>query len=427
MPPDTSHKNSEPAAEASPEPGTSQGAAETTTAGTSQEKQQADIQAAEAEVAARKSEKGTGPIYSLLIDKQSPLLGIKWGGSVFVDAPLNGEPDNAQVTLRRLKLTFWKSFGPNWQIKLSAQYNKTGGLELNDNYVTYSGWQTARGKFGVFSAPYSLENLSSSDGITFMERALPVVAISDNKSAGFGLLKRTRNSIFDAGLFLAGAKRDDVPQDGQSLVLHYVHSPIDAFGSTGVHIGGSFSYRINASGNNTAYRSRPEVGVAGDYFVDTGNIDGSDQVFRFGLEASSVMGRFSWQAELMTSTAQRKGYPTVTFKGGYALVSWFLTDDSRNYNAGRGYYDPVIPNSPLGHGGRGAFEVAARISYVDLNDKDIIGGQETNITLGLNWYLNTRFRVMFNVVKVLDVNRPGNEWDGQDPLILAMRGQWAIQ
>jgi len=34
--------------------------------------------------------------------------------------------------------------------------------------------------------------------------------------------------------------------------------------------------------------------------------------------------------------------------------------------------------------------------------------------------------VMANVVKVLDVTRPGSEYDGQDPLIFALRAQWLM-
>ena len=48
------------------------------------------------------------------------------------------------------------------------------------------------------------------------------------------------------------------------------------------------------------------------------------------------------------------------------------------------------------------------------------------VTAGLNWYLNEKFRVMANVVKVLDVDRPGSEYDGLSPLIFALRTQWLI-
>jgi phosphate-selective porin OprO/OprP len=124
---------------------------------------------------------------------------------------------------------------------------------------------------------------------------------------------------------------------------------------------------------------------------------------------------------------RREASDAVHFWGAYLYASWFLTGDSRNYDLGQGQYVPVQVAAPVRAGGWGAFEVAARASYVDLQDSDVNGGRQSNLSLGLNWYLNDRLRLMGNVVKVLDVERPGSEFDGSDPLILAVRLQWLVQ
>jgi phosphate-selective porin OprO/OprP len=67
-----------------------------------------------------------------------------------------------------------------------------------------------------------------------------------------------------------------------------------------------------------------------------------------------------------------------------------------------------------------------RASYVDLTDQNVIGGREKNLSIGLNWYLNDRIRLMTNLIKVLDVDRPGSEYDGQSPLIFSLRAQWVL-
>jgi len=369
---------------------------------------------------------GSGYISTLLIDNEMPLIGGKWHGDIFVDVPLNGEPDGAEITLRRAKLMYSRGFGGDWQLRLSANYNKGGGLELSNSYFVYSGWQRARLTIGIDDPPFSLESVSSSSGLTFMERGLAVEALSERRGGGVSFLRRTPKSILNGMLVLFNTNQDNLREKGQAIVLHYVHSPINVGGRDNIHLGGSFSYRINADEDYTQFRSRPEIGTVNTYYVDTGQINAADRVSRTSLEASRVAGRLSWQTELLAGKVHRIGAETVTFRGAYVFVSWFLSNDSRNYDPGDGTFGPVTPGAPLFKGGRGAFELAFRASYVDLTDKDVIGGKESNLSLGFNWYLNNKLRLMTNVIKVLDVDRPGSEYDGQDPLIFALRAQWLI-
>jgi phosphate-selective porin OprO/OprP len=381
---------------------------------------------AQSEVQAPTTDVKTSFIRSLLVDKEFPLTGFKWGAQLMGDFPLNDEPDNADITLRRAQLALWKTFSPNWSFKLTALYN-SNQLQVNDNYLRYSGWKTAVLQFGVFSPPFSLESLNDVTGLTFMERNLGVYALSETKMGGLGLLKRTATSILEGGLFFLTPKQDDTTSSGQALVMRYVYSPLDIAGQAGIHLGGSLSYRINAAAEQTEFKTRPEAYVTDDLFVNAGTISGSSSVLRAGLEATRITGRLSWQTELLSAHIQRDGYGDIGFKGAYAQFSWFLTDDSRNYSAGRGKYVAVEPREPVFKGGKGAFELAARVSYVDLTDKDITGGTESNISLGLNWYLNNQIRVMTNVIKVLDVDRPGSPYDGENPLIIALRLQWVLE
>ncbi len=46
----------------------------------------------------------------------------------------------------------------------------------------------------------------------------------------------------------------------------------------------------------------------------------------------------------------------------------------------------------------GAWEVASRWSYVDLNDGLVQGGRVQNLTQGVNWYLNPYCKWVFNYI-----------------------------
>jgi len=64
--------------------------------------------------------------------------------------------------------------------------------------------------------------------------------------------------------------------------------------------------------------------------------------------------------------------------------------------------------------------VAFRLSYLDLNDGSTKGGKETNYTLGVNWYLRPKIRIMFNYVhaRVKDRDDPEIE-DGRSDIIMS--------
>jgi phosphate-selective porin OprO/OprP len=365
-------------------------------------------------------------INSLLIERNFPHIGGSWGWEMFVDVPLNGEPDGAEITLRRAKAKYARKFGNHWRLKLTGDYSQGAGLELSDSYFSYSGWDRKLLTLGITDPPFSLESIDSSAALTFMERGLPVVALSERRSGGVTILRRSPKSIVNAALILFNVTQDNIREEGQGIVLHYAHSPIEIVKGRSVHLGGSFSYRVNANEDSTQFRTRPEIATVNDYYVDTGPIANASEVGRVSLEASHVAGRFSWQSELLAARVRRDAMDTVQFWGAYAFASWFLTGDSRNYNFGSGSFVPIDVSAPVLEGGKGAWELAVRASYVDLTDQDVIGGREKNLSIGLNWYLNDRIRLMTNLIKVLDVDRPGSEYDGQSPLIFSLRAQWVL-
>ena len=73
-----------------------------------------------------------------------------------------------------------------------------------------------------------------------------------------------------------------------------------------------------------------------------------------------------------------------------------------------------------GKGGHGAWELAARMSKIDLEDSGVEGGEETNVTLGVNWYATPSIRFMLNYVDVIDQKQEGKR---DEPSLVEMRAQ----
>ena len=119
-------------------------------------------------------------------------------------------------------------------------------------------------------------------------------------------------------------------------------------------------------------------------------------------ELASTYGPLTVQGEYSRVAVHRLGdRPTATFSGMYASASWFLTGEHRPYEMAEGEFGRVVPKRSSG-----AWELAARVSTLDLNDTttgvDIKGGKGTNVTVGLNWHMNANFKWMLNYVRVMN-------------------------
>jgi phosphate-selective porin OprO/OprP len=124
------------------------------------------------------------------------------------------------------------------------------------------------------------------------------------------------------------------------------------------------------------------------------------------------------------------GGTSLNFGGYYVYATWYFTGESRAEAYQTDELNPAIFHqikilNPLSTGGIGAWEIGARFSEFNLNDAGIQGGRETDLTLGLNWYLDPGFRLMWNWVNVLQLAAPFDRpyLNGIHPNIFVMRGQ----
>lgn len=180
------------------------------------------------------------------------------------------------------------------------------------------------------------------------------------------------------------------------------------------------------------FGARPELRIDEEgIVVDTGRIGYIDSYHYTALELAGVYGRWSFQGELQRLGIDRDAppaldgaaYPDLSFNGYYLLGSYFLTGESRNYYQRLGSFWRVKPHrefDPWGSGGWGAFEVAARVSRIDLDDEvdDFVGGARggvsNNVSLALNWYFNPYVRLSLNYVhaEVDNLDEQGNQEGG---------------
>ncbi|MDR3110112.1 MAG: hypothetical protein LBU65_10575 [Planctomycetaceae bacterium] len=217
--------------------------------------------------------------------------------------------------------------------------------------------------------------------------------------------------------------------------------------------GGNYSYIDVTKKSGVAradWQSRFDTLDIGRVFrvnIDTGNYQ------KFGLEFAKQNGPFTLQAEAFfnvyenaktwSGDTEAAGVDLVrhgrTVSGGYIMARYFLTGDFRKFNANNATWGAASLNHNLDLRKicdrnyvywTGAWELAARWSYVDLTDLWNVGnssvtcGDINTLTVGLNWYWSPQARWMFDYSHIMPNKiRNGNVRDASttDLLSIAFR------
>ena len=341
------------------------------------------------------------------------------GGFVGLNDPLQAafpgdEGWHAAITQARLTLLGW--FFDKGMFKLQLEFAEQ--FQIKDSWfqfnpLPYVGEIT----LGNMKEPFSLDNLISSAHQTFMTTALPVLAFSPGRNIGFkahntgldGHMTWAVGGFWNTGSYsdFAGAKDAFSNSIGFDITGRVTYLPENDHGGANLtHLGLSLSLQSYTS--EVQVRAVPETALIDSYFADTGLFQ-PERAAVLALEFAQVRGPWSVQGEAMLSAMQAPSLGNPVLSGFYAFGSYVLSGEHRLYDPSKGVFDGVIPRHDfsLANGTWGAWEVALRLSTLNLDSKTLSGGRQRDLTAGLNWYLNPNTRLMLNYVHTL-VNGRGN-------------------
>lgn len=319
--------------------------------------------------------------------------------------------DGFDPDFRRLKFTAFATLFDAVDFKVDIDFANI--RTINDIWIRYTKNPFLRHfTLGHQEEPFSLEKLTSSTNITFLETALPIYALSLGYDIGirYDATLFDKNATFSAGFFFNTGSINSVkdPQDRISEANGYNITArltglawYEEEGRSLLHLGSGLSWGSRNSGEKDALRlsSLPESYIADRTLVDTEEFF-ADSVYRINPELAVVSGPLSFQTEFAFFSADTDADGDIYFWGHYMYASYFFTGEHRTYDKSKGIFSRVHPKKDFSGPKKtwGAWEVGLRLSFIDLNDESIRGGKETNITLGLNWYLNSNIRMMFNYI-----------------------------
>ncbi|MCL2413246.1 MAG: porin [Bacteroidales bacterium] len=322
------------------------------------------------------------------------------------------------VQLRRLRVGAHADYG-DWHSAIVLEAGN-GVLGLRDAFAQYSGLENVVFRIGQFKEDFSIEEVTNSRNILFLERAMVVNTFAPARHIGvqaqwhqFDFLRASIGASWHTALSTSDNReiielREEGYRIGANFTGRVVFMPWMSSGTHGLHIGYGISRRSARRAdtyNGANFSSRNATSIDRTSFMATGDIWGVSHDLVHGFELAGFWNGFRIQGELiLNNTVMDRSfepprlpheppfnYQTKRFFGYYIQASHLLFGGSQRYSTSRGAF--VAPTR-----GRswGDIEVAARFDYLNLNSGEINGGSGHNISFGVTYHMNRHVRMMLN-------------------------------
>ena len=272
-------------------------------------------------------------------------------------------------------------------------------------------------RIGRYRQPFGMAEQTSIREIGFLERPM-TFALAPFRQTGVMLFDTALDESiawFVSGYRYLSDNYGNVYADGGGYGMAARLTTVLLQDDSGhlIHLGVDYSYNDPGldsvkyfSSNEIFVGQNPLLGAAGlpvlpltsvPAFVNTGAMP-TRRTSLFDVEGAVALGRLTLQSEARWARVDMPGGVTNTFPGAYVQVRYVLTGEEIPYHRKNGVFARVEPLEVANPacGGWGAWEIAARLSYLDLNGTALPGpGRHlTDVTLGINWYINahTKFQ-----------------------------------
>jgi len=255
---------------------------------------------------------------------------------------------------------------------------------------------------GKQKEPISMERLTGMVFLPWQERSAPADGLLPSRNVGivwngsspatysswaFGVF----NDWFDAG--------QSYSESASQFAGRFTWAPMRSEDESNLlHLG--LGYRYSDAKEGFRFRTEPEFNQA-PVFVDTGfgsdsGLWPADSLETYNLELSWRKGPIWLASEYFRTDVKNAALKNPTFDGYYVSANWVLTGEMRPYSKKNGLFRPVPIARTVYQNGKGAWEIAARYSELDLSDGRIAGGEMQIASLGLNWWLTPFFSLGAN-------------------------------
>lgn len=366
-----------------------------------------------------------------------------------IPAARRGSDPEDRFAFRRIRLEMKGDIMDTMLWRTQLDFNKPATAEMKDIYIGFKNLPNNQTLLiGNQKRPIGLDHLNSSRMNVFTERPFVVEAFNeDARRPGICMYGHTDDLSLNwryGTYFLENITSDGSylgDQRQMSVNFRLAGSPWydECSGGRGYYHWGLAGMFAKPDGNDTntdghsnegRFRTRPEA-RSSSRWLDTGRIAGADWYETMAFESILNIGSLQIAGEYMHNFMQRDGFADTQFGGGYVYANYMLTGEHIPYDRKSSTIGRLQPFENFfmmdrccggQANGWGAFGIAARYSYLDLSDADVLGGVGESASLALNWYWTAYSKLQFNLIYGdIDDRNPATGTTGGNYLIAGTR------
>jgi phosphate-selective porin OprO/OprP len=307
--------------------------------------------------------------------------------------------------VRRARFGVRGQFAKDFKYQLLANFGASDGFSstsstADEMWVNYAANPEMQFQFGLFKMPFSLEQLTSSNNLDFMERSL--IGQNDSelipaKETGFMLHGVPKPGLTYAIAASRGKANKNAEFDGFDYIGRVTTNIAELTGSKAytAHLGAAYSIG-EIKGGVIPVSGRTESRMQSAWFTGTA-LSGDTTRTRQGLEAAFAYNAFKVQGEQFNFKYDPLTGNNQEIKGYYVQAVYNLTGESHAYKDGS--FGWIKPNNAIDKGGKGAWQVGVRMSEFDASTITVATGKSnraTAMTYGITWFCTDNLRFMVN-------------------------------
>lgn len=289
---------------------------------------------------------------------------------------------------------------------------------LQDAYLNARFLPEFQVQVGKFKEPVGLERLQSGANLTFVERGYPTQLVP-NRDVGLQLQGDLFSGLlrYEAGLFNGvsdGGSGDYETTDdekdfaGRLFATPFKNSDARALRGLGFGVAGTYGnqeggglvnkYKTTGQQQFFSYRSGAGSAAAPNVVADGDHWRVSPQLYYY-WGAFGLFGEYVVSDQRLRLDAGASRFARIRNSAWQVAASYVLTGEENSWKG----FTPKRSFSP-GNGGWGAWELAARVGQLDVDDAAFplyadpatSASGATGWGVGLNWYLNKNVKVNFD-------------------------------